>query len=116
MRMNLAYLEAQNNLMQNPTRLYSFSIQTEAHRCSSLLPSLEALKNQTVTLSLSCSILHRPFSYSVNFWTFKKAGEEVEISGWYLFWLSFDAGAGTLVFLYARQVVYHEKKPEPLKA
>lgn len=40
----------------------------------------------------------------------------MEISGWYLFWLSFDAGAGTLVFLYARQVVYQEKKPEPLKA
>lgn len=102
--------------MQNPTRLCSIPIQTEAHQCSTLLLSLEALKKQIVTLSQSCSILHRPFSYSVHFWTFKKAGEEQEISGWCLFWLSFDAGAGTLVFLYARQVVYHELQSAPLKA
>lgn len=114
--MNLAYLEAQNNLMQNPTRLCSIPTQTEAHQCSTLLLSLEALKKQIVTLSRSCSILRRPFSYSVHFWTFKKAGQEVEISGWCLFWLFFDAGAGTLVFLYARQVLYHELQPETLKA
>lgn len=36
---------------------------------------------------------------------------------WLVFvWLSFDAGAGTLVFLYARQVVYHELQSAPLKA
>lgn len=113
MRMNLAYLEVQNNLMQNPTRLCSIPIQTEeAHRCSSLLLSLEALKKQIVTLSQSCFILHRPFYYSVHFWTSKKAGQEVEIGGWCLFWFSFDAGAGTLVFLYARQVLYHGEKAQ----
>lgn len=86
--MHLAYLEAQNNLMQNPTRVCSIPPQTEAHQHSTLLLSLEALKKQIVTLSQSCSILHRPFSYSVHFWTFKKAGEEGG-DKWLVFVLAF---------------------------
>lgn len=115
---------------ENASRLSGGTEQLNAESYSSVLhpttnrstPTLHSATFSWSTQKTNSNSLSPAPSYTGHFPTqstsglSRKQGRRGEISGWCWFWLSFDAGAGTLVFLYARQVVYHELQPEPLKA